>query len=1111
MNKKDKKQNHNRRWLKIFLWFLGGFFALILGVFLLLTYLFPSETVKTILIKELSTALNRTVEIQSVDFNLLKGIEINGLTLFETDSLIAIRPNEPPEFVKIRQAILSYRLWPLLQRKLEIVGIQIDSPSANLYMDSPGKWNFEDLIAPSTDTVTVSVPDSSETNMPLSIQLEKFALKNLLINLKMTSDSTAIQLSLSDFNGEVNNLQIPKGDEKNILSGIKANLRLFTNPAILTLNFQAPFEKLNLDIQTNLNSEVEVDAAGLANVKINSEFQFADFQIGEASPSVMEFFPKMATLAELAKLRFQANANLDQGWIKLPELSLDVLGQTFLQGSGEIKNMLEIPDIQFRISQSNVNLQRLQTLLLRFNSPLIDSVFAGMSLAGTLSLAGTNIQGIIPDSNSTEGLQVTAKLALSNFGYEDISIRVNNFDLNLMANTTYTLSGLVNTRFSGQGSAPTITILPSDTMSIVGNDLSFDFNGSLNPDFFPENFHLDSKLANFWDAGVRLIIDFESQNELKQFDFKGNLGIQHLNFDNFEIPEIAGESNLVLKINAHTLDEINVKLGGTLSPLYIMFDTEPEKMSPQRMTANLTVKTDTLFENFEIQPFHFQLTDFLSLDAHASLKKYGESGFNLKIENSQIDNLKVFNQLPASLVADLGEIDISGTSHLNGEISGTIPADAEPEYNGEFIFSTQNLDVDYIDLLLQAWNVAVTSKIKLTPTDLKTTTTVQIDSFLMTDIRRTPFKNNTLFAEVNMPAFERVLIPACTVRVADLGAIANFRGTVDSLETEPLIRLNGQIDLKTETSKEMIDDLRYQGHFEITYQIYMYEDLFAINAELNCLGMDLYYEDLASVLNIRGRLPVNQKINIEKLNLIQEEIPLFASMDSPDIQYNYLRPYYQNLYNPISSLNIEKIKMMDYELSDLTFDILFGGGKLEIPQFRIDAYEGNVLGQASVDLGEGSFEFPDSLLESTRFSFKSTFSSINTARLNPVISAKAKKSKINANLSLNGEGINPEGNMNIEGSFHITEIGPKVADNLLRALDPAGADQGIQSVRNMLKFGYKAKLMSFDIKHGHFYPTIQLSKPFYIPINIAGGRVELNRMPIEIFLKQAMASPYYSE
>ena len=112
-------------------------------------------------------------------------------------------------------------------------------------------------------------------------------------------------------------------------------------------------------------------------------------------------------------------------------------------------------------------------------------------------------------------------------------------------------------------------------------------------------------------------------------------------------------------------------------------------------------------------------------------------------------------------------------------------------------------------------------------------------------------------------------------------------------------------------------------------------------------------------------------------------------------------------------------------------------------------------------------------------------------------------------MALAGKGLNPEGQMDMTGFFHITEIGPKVADNLLRSLDPMGADQGIQSVRRMLRTGFKASLMSFEIKHAHFYPHIVLSKPIYLPINIAGGEVELARVPVEIFLKQAFASQYY--
>ena len=96
------------------------------------------------------------------------------------------------------------------------------------------------------------------------------------------------------------------------------------------------------------------------------------------------------------------------------------------------------------------------------------------------------------------------------------------------------------------------------------------------------------------------------------------------------------------------------------------------------------------------------------------------------------------------------------------------------------------------------------------------------------------------------------------------------------------------------------------------------------------------------------------------------------------------------------------------------------------------------------------------------------------------------------NLELAGIGIDPASQLDIEGNFYVTQIGPQFTDNVLRSLDPTGTDKSIQDTRKLLNWGYKPKLLSFEIKHGYLYPTIHLVKGKFltklIPLKLSGGQ-----------------------
>jgi len=50
-------------------------------------------------------------------------------------------------------------------------------------------------------------------------------------------------------------------------------------------------------------------------------------------------------------------------------------------------------------------------------------------------------------------------------------------------------------------------------------------------------------------------------------------------------------------------------------------------------------------------------------------------------------------------------------------------------------------------------------------------------------------------------------------------------------------------------------------------------------------------------------------------------------------------------------------------------------------------------------------------------------------------------------------------------------------------------------------------LMTFVLRHGYLYPEIIFAQPWYFPMRLSGGKVELARIPLDMFLRSSNQGP----
>src|SRR4030095_16887328 len=159
-----------RRILKIFLWFLGVFILLLVGMY----FFIQTETFnKSWELKD--SKLN----VESVNGNILKGIRAsNGTIIVKEDTLL-----------KFTYLDTKYDIWGLLDHEIRVENLTINSPKINLVQLKYNKdsliWNFMNLFSSAEEK------DTSISEFDWDLTLEKLKIENGRLKVAAYSNDTS--------------------------------------------------------------------------------------------------------------------------------------------------------------------------------------------------------------------------------------------------------------------------------------------------------------------------------------------------------------------------------------------------------------------------------------------------------------------------------------------------------------------------------------------------------------------------------------------------------------------------------------------------------------------------------------------------------------------------------------------------------------------------------------------------------------------------------------------------------------------------------------------------------------------------------------------------------
>lgn len=145
-----------KKFIKILAWLIGGGLLLLVGLLVLAKVLISPERVRETLLPLAEKALQRPVQLESVEVKWLSGITLNNLVVQEREG--------EEKFVAARSVQLRYQLLPLLSGRVVVDEIRLVGPTIRVVRLAEGGYNFSDLLGDKgegdTET-TASEPDAS--------------------------------------------------------------------------------------------------------------------------------------------------------------------------------------------------------------------------------------------------------------------------------------------------------------------------------------------------------------------------------------------------------------------------------------------------------------------------------------------------------------------------------------------------------------------------------------------------------------------------------------------------------------------------------------------------------------------------------------------------------------------------------------------------------------------------------------------------------------------------------------------------------------------------------------------------------------------------------------
>lgn len=162
------------------------------GIIYLNRVLLPVK-IKSLLIEGIEKSTQKKVKIDSLQFNIFKGIVLRGVSVYDKGN----------EILKLREAACSFLIWPVFKKNIIIPAITLKSPEISARRDSEGSFNLAKLFPLSGKESGASHKDNG-----FKLFIYRIQVIDGKINFKDNAVSPAFSKNINNLNLKIN-LSLP--------------------------------------------------------------------------------------------------------------------------------------------------------------------------------------------------------------------------------------------------------------------------------------------------------------------------------------------------------------------------------------------------------------------------------------------------------------------------------------------------------------------------------------------------------------------------------------------------------------------------------------------------------------------------------------------------------------------------------------------------------------------------------------------------------------------------------------------------------------------------------------------------------------------------------------
>jgi len=1057
--KKKKRLSKGRRFFKIcFRTIVILILLLAIGV-VLLSFLYPEEKLGSLVSDKLTVAMGRSVRIEGVSIRPWGKIDVWGVRMGFTEE--EGRGDGP--FFLLDHLTVQYRMLSLFSRRLDITGVSIDGPLLHVVS----------LLPDSSKARSVGTEEKVLfTALPVSFGLFHLALKDFSFTLTIPDSSGESEMSISDVHLEVSDIRVPR-NYIDAPENLRGKIRFFIRNGEFRLTQEEMTLRMaaTMDLTAVWKREGKWDIDGLLTLK--------PFDSNEESEIGLSLGLSGMGYGKDIRIR-KCDVSLGERRVVTVDGVIDQLG----------------PDARFSLNVGSEGLQ-LETVAETMRAILPSHLMEPLErimYSGNLHMLEGEIQG------QPERVQFALRSSLNNgraefpsggFVVEDVMI-------NIESKGTWTPKGLEEGELSCHMNMGGVDYALNDTSRLSIEGISVHLKSKLDSLFIPVQGILEGHVEDLLGGSLGMDVQWNpgegSESLVDRLIVHGHVHGDSLDIASFQnsASGVEGNFNVALDVETEGLTDIDVSILVYSDSLNYKVEDTIESTPALRLTSNMALHTDSLFQEWVLDSCVVKLNNLISGQMKGSFS-VPDGKFQLALHQAFIENKEIPNFFTDKLKEELEGLELWGKEEISLDIAGSQDQDSTTILvDGHIRFI--GVGMAHPVQLLRIEEIEGDIEIGGPPEQLGGRADILVGKVRVETMRSEPYQGSQLSFDWRMFSPDSLAIEKGKIHVKPMAIKGDFFFGLGQLTQLPKMYVGAELKFESKDSVEVLPDMFAMGSLSCRLKgstLDPEKQWVQLVGELAVDSLDVIMTDVFHVKKMKGRMPFQLEADQAEMRFL----PHGTYSPRPWVEYESQRLAFKNLISEMGGLSVETIEVMGYRMDDLTMDVDMRNGYVQIPWFNVNILDGNFGGSILVNLREGT-------KRDIAYEIRAQASRINSATLaNIRIKDKdEEETELNASLAFQGTGIDLAQGIDLEGFFHITKIGPKFASTLLQGMDPQGSDRSIRLTRRFLNSGWKPVLFSFELRHGYVYPSLVLSQPWFSPIRIP-ERLEYGRLPLEFFLK----------